>query len=554
MKRSITILMFILLLFNTSLLTAGDEKETNQTTLPFNSQEYRAHLKFLASDLLEGRSPGSRGDQLAAAYIAAQFEALGLKPINAQTGYFQKIIFEGFNTIEDTIAVTFKNKHQSLTVTSTDEIGLASQLSDVENIDTSADLLFVGYGITAPEYKWDDFKDTDIKDKIIVVLVNDPHYKRTGFGSESMTYYGRWTYKIEMARKRKARGILMIHHDREATYGWHIVETAITREQVVFKDNNPNPLTVVGWISHHTINRLLKGSGLNYQALIKKSEKRSFKPFSLKTEASIRFKQKYRVFESANVIGILPGTDPVLKKEAVVYTGHFDHFGIGKPDKSGDKIYNGALDNASGTAALICLARAFCQSRTPVKRTVIFMPVTAEENGLYGSTWYVNNPILPLKDTAVVINKDCMSHYGRRSAFAAFPAEYSTALEEVRKIGQELGLTLTKRTKDTGGGAFRSDHFPFASRGVTALSIGLRGNNLSISKKEEDMIKKKIGNTYHRPNDEIHALWRYDGVVQELQLLYKLGRHWADGATKPRLKMSKQNPYLSTMRWFGLTE
>jgi len=429
---------------------------------------------------------------------------------------------------------------------------VVSELRDRDSVHIEGDLLFAGYLIQAPEYKWDDLKETNFKDKIIVSLVNDPDLKTSGFGNESLTYYGRWTYKFEMARKLKAKGILLIHHNREATYGWNIVETSLRSERLHFKDKNPHPLACTGWISQKAINKILAERNLNYDKLKKMAEKRTFKPFSLKTKISLSFKQKYRIVESANIIGIIPGTDPILKDEAVIFTGHFDHLGIGKPDKTGDVIYNGAVDNASGISALICLARAFVNDPIQPKRTVIFMPVTAEELGLLGSLWYVQHPIVPLEKTAIVINKDCMNHLGKRAGFAAFPVEYSTALNEVGKIGASLGLNLIKHTKDIGGGAFRSDHFPFASRGVPALSVRLAGKNISISTSEEKKIKKSIGNTYHRPNDEVHPLWRYDGVIQELQLLYLLGRHWADGAAKPKLKMEGNNPYMATMRWYGI--
>lgn len=552
MKKIIFTLLVLSIIFILNFQLNAKNKNLPATEIGFNELEYRAHLKFLSSDLLEGRATGTKGDQVTQAYIAAQFQSLGLKPIDKKSGYFQTIFFHGFDTIEKTLKVIFTNKKETLEISSPSEIGMVSELPKKEIINAAGDLLFAGYFIKAPEYKWDDLKNTNFENKIIVVLVNDPDFKKTGFGSESMTYYGRWIYKLEMARKQKVKGIFLIHHKREATYEWHVVETINRGESLKFKGKSSNPLTFSSWISHQTINRILKGKGLDYEKLKQLAEKRTFKPFSLKTKVEVHFKQRYRTVKSANVIGTIPGCDPILKKETVIYTAHFDHLGVGKADQTGDTIYNGAWDNASGTAAVICLARAFSQNPTPPKRTMVFLAVTAEELGLLGSYYYVTNPIFPLKNSVLVINKDCMNHYGKRSGFSAFPVEYSTALEDVKKIGEKLGLKLFKRTKDTGGSAFRSDHFPFASRGITALSIYLKGENLSISKEEEDKIKKEIGSTYHRPNDEIHPLWRYDGVIQEIQLLYQLGRHWADGASKPILKMTRDNPYLSTMRWYNI--
>ena len=297
-----------------------------------------------------------------------------------------------------------------------------------------SELLFVGYGIEAPEYTWDDFKGTNVAGRILVCLVNDPDEKRCGFGSPSMTYYGRWAYKLEMARRKGARGIILIHHDLEATYGWSVVRNSWSGERVHFTDSKDQPLTVQGWISHEALNRALAGTRQNYALLKKKAESRRFKPFLLPLRLTARFRQTVRTADCTNTIAMIPGTDPELRDEVVLYTAHADHLGVGLPDKRGDTIYNGASDNASGTAALLCLARAFRQSPVKPRRTVIFMPVTGEELGLLGSTWFVTHPPFPLKQIAVVINKDCMNHFGRRNKFSAFPVEYTSASEAVKQI------------------------------------------------------------------------------------------------------------------------
>lgn len=546
MRKPFLMLFICGLLAVTTVIAADDPPG-------FTENEYRAHLEFLSSDLLEGRATGSRGARLAAAYIAAHFQALGLNPGGERGSYFQSIAFDGFDTHEEKMRVEWMNSGGAHPLQAVSEFCMVSEQPDKTVIDLNGELWFVGYGITAPEYKWDDFKRFDPRGRVIVCLVNDPDPVKTGFADESMTYYGRWTYKIEMARRRGAKALIMIHTDREATYGWNVVQTSWTGERIAFRESRPHHLDAVAWIRDTALNRALQGEGLDYEKLKAMADARDFRPISLKTTIKARFEQTHRTLECANVIGILPGADPELAQEAVVFTAHYDHLGRGLADESGDDIYNGALDNASGTAAVLCLARAYAQASAPPRRTLVFMPVTGEELGLLGSTWYARHPVIPLDRTAVVINKDCMNHLGRRKGFSAFPVEYSTAREEVSEIGKKMGLELGIHAVDRGGGAFRSDHFPFAARGVTALSVGMRGEPLDLTADQVKALREKIGPTYHRPCDEIHPLWRYDGVLQELELLYRLGRHWADGAARPRLESKKDNPFSATRRWYGIT-
>ncbi|HDP95985.1 MAG TPA: M28 family peptidase [Candidatus Aminicenantes bacterium] len=518
----------------------------------FSENEYRAHLEFLSSDLLEGRATGSRGARVAAAYLAARFQSLGLTPGGDRGTFFQSITFDGYDSNEKEMRVELINSAGSHAIEPVSEICMVSEQSETSVMKLAGKLWFVGYGITAPEYDWDDFKTFDPKGRIIVCLVNDPD-PETGFADESMTYYGRWTYKIEMARRRGARALIMVHTDPEATYGWNVVQTSWTGERIAFHESRSHNLDAVAWIRHTALNRALQPLNLDYDKLKSMAGSRDFQPFPLKTDIKAEFAQVHRTFECANVIGILPGRDPELKHEAVIFTAHYDHLGRGMVDDTGDDIYNGALDNASGTAAVLCLARAFARAPVAPRRTLVFMPVTGEELGLPGSTWYARHPVMPLDRTAVVINKDCMNHFGRRKEFSAFPTEYSSALEAVRRIGKGLELELKTHSVDRGGGAFRSDHFPFAARGVSALSVGMRGDFTDLTADEVKAVRQKIGPTYHRPCDEVHPLWRYDGVLQELELLYRLGRHWADGAPKPRLETERENPFTATRRWYGIS-
>ena len=544
-----SILLLIALLITPLSLPAVDSAPTHPL---FNVPEYLGHLRFLAHDLLEGRGTGDRGAALAAAYIAAQFETLGLQPYSEEHGYLQPVALRAFKSDYSTVRVVLKDmRGREFQVEPLSETCIGSE-QEIERISLEEDLLFVGYGIQAPEFRWDDFKGVDVAGKVLVALVNDPDHEKTGFGDESLTYYGRWSYKQEMARRRGAKGIILIHHDREATYGWPVVRNSWAGERMLLEDQADQLLLLQAWISHQALDRALQGSGLDYVELKKRADNRRFKPFKLPLRLAAEFSQQYRRALCHNVIGVIPGTDPELSGEAVIYTGHFDHLGIGLPDEKGDVIYNGASDNASGTAALLCLARAFMQAPEKPRRTIMFVPVTGEELGLLGSTYFVENPPLPLEKIAVVLNKDVMNHFGKREGFSAFPLEYSSALPEVESLTARLGLRLFTRTADPAGGSFRSDHFPFAARGVPAMSIGFRGRFTERSDEELRAAREQIGYTYHQPNDEIHPAWVYDGVLQELDLLYTLGRHWADGAVKPRLTIDKNNPYWATRIWYGL--
>ena len=523
----------------------------NRADSLFSVNEYKGHLDFLAHDLLEGRATGDRGAALAAAYIAAQFRILGLKPFSSEEGYLQTLRLTGFKTDYDSLHFSLVGRDGPCLVEPLTELCVNGECqTDMVMLDD--ELWFVGYGIEAQEYNWDDFKGLDVAGKVLVVLVNDPEHQSTGFGTESLSYYGRWAYKLEMARRRKAKGVILIHHEREATYNWSVVRNSWSVERLLFRETGDQALTMQAWLSHTALNRALTSSGLDYLALKKMADSRKFRPMKLPLQLKTTFRQEVRQAECSNVVGIIPGVDPQLKNEAVVYTGHYDHFGIGLPDETGDRIYNGALDNASGTAALICLARAFAMSPVRPKRTVIFLPTTGEELGLLGSTWFVTHSPWPLNQIAMVINKDCMNHLGRRDSVAAFPVEYSSALKEVRDIADARGLKLLTQSHDPWGGAFRSDHFPFAARGVPAISLGMSGAYLDRSEEEIKKVQKAIGYTYHQPSDEVHKAWVYDGVLQELELLYALGRHWADGAVKPSLNIERDNPYWATRIWYGL--
>jgi len=498
---------------------------------PFREAEYRAHFGFLADDLCEGRAPGTRGGELAALYIATQFQAFGLRPISEEAGYEQRVPLAGNLTHHESVRFSLRAGESATDLLPLEEVVVSAETAEA-HVETGGDLLFVGFGIDAPEFAWDDFKGTDVRGAVLVMLLNDPDFEATGFGSESLTYYGRYTYKEEIARRKGARGVILLHTDASATYPFQVVRTSNGAERMAIDGSIEAPLAFKAWIARPAADRALALVGESYEKLVEEASRREFRPRALGLRADVEFEQSVRRFTSPNVVGILPGAE--RPDEAVVFLAHYDHLGIGRPVE-GDSIYNGAIDNASGTAALLCLAQVFARSPEPPTRTLVFVATTAEEKGLLGAEYFAAHPAVPLERTILAINKDCCSFSGRREGFGAFPIQFTDAVPVFEKLGEEMGLPLQVGGVDRGGGAFRMDTFPFCARGVVGLSLGLGGKNLSLTEEEAAAIAKKVGPWYHQPNDEIHDHFRYDGILQELEILYHVGRHFADGGVRPRL-------------------
>ena len=544
--RERVILLLAAMFLTTGLCLGGAEKQGSADQPRFSESEFIAHLKFLASDICEGRAPGTRGGELATAYIAAQFEAIGLKPISEEQGYFQQVPMLGIETIQDSVKFTLSAGGQSVSFAPVDEVVINSELP-LDAVGAEGDLLFVGYGIVAPEYDWDDYKGVDVKDKILVMLVNDPDLEKTGFYNESLSYYGRWTYKEEIARAKGAKGIILIHTDETATYNFSVVQNSWAVERKQIRGTINNQLLINSWVAQPAFDKALAFVGTTYAELKEKADGRDFQPVPLGISVKAEFKQEHREYETPNVIGILPGT--TKGDEAVIYCGHWDHFGVGRAI-DGDNIYNGARDNASGIAAIICLARAYTEMAPP-ERSIVFMATTSEEFGLLGAEYHAMNPIFPLEKTAIAVNIDVVNVYGPTEDFGAGIVKFTNALDAVRAIGERLGLTLNIGGADRGGGTFRSDHFPLCARGVVALSTGTGRKVRGMSEEDASkMFGELFAGRYHQPSDEMDPRWRYDGTIQAMNLYYAIGRHWADGAERPELL--PDNPYIPAIRMKGL--
>jgi len=502
----------------------------------------RAHIKFLASDLLEGRGTGATGGEIAANYIAAQLEALGLKGAGANGSFFQPVSLVGVKADPKTTLTVTSHGGKETFKFADDFVAFTGAQS--ENVDVDADLVFVGYGINAPEQRWNDYKgqDSDYRGKILVMLVNDPPAtpeEPNLFGGRSLTYYGRWTYKYEEGARRGAAGVILLHTDESAGYPWSVVRTSngSWRFDIARGPNDHSPfLKVRSWITDASAQRLMKLAGKDLAELRRDAASREFKPVPLGLKGSIKLKSEVKKVDAPNVVAIMQGSDPKLRDEYVVYSAHWDHLGVGAPDSTGDRIYNGALDNASGVASVIEIAAAFKKlppAQQP-KRSILFLFPTAEEQGLLGSEWYSLHPLVPLKKTAANINLDSMNVLGPTKDFIPLGADRSTLKAVVQAVARERGLTVSPDARPEQGSFFRSDHFPFAKVGVPSISLK-EGSDYVGHSKEWGEQQFRAYNTahYHQPSDEYSDSWNFDGMIQEAEIALAIGRRVADAPSLP---------------------
>jgi Zn-dependent M28 family amino/carboxypeptidase len=485
----------------------------------------RAHLEFLADDALEGRRPGTRGGELAAKYIAAQFERLGLEPAGDSGTYYHHVPI-----ITLTPSPTVRVSGGELAYRN-DYVLWSMRNDSITN--AKGDLVFVGYGIVAPEYDWNDYKDLDVKNKIVVALVNDPGLRdSTIFRGRILTYYGRWTYKIEEAQRQGAAGILLVHTTESATYPWTTVQSSWTGPQVRI-ELPPTSLLVAGWLNQDAAARLFRQGGQDLAALSDQAAQKGFRavPLGLQLEASVR--SAVSRSETSNVLGRWPGRGP-LAQEAVLIGGHYDHFGIGAP-VDGDSIYNGAEDNASGTAAVLAAAEAFAGSGVRTGRSIVFVGFTAEEAGLLGSQALVARPPIPLSRIAAILNLDVMNLYGRTRDVSALGLDQSSLGTAFQKAAAAEGLRVTSSHEALiRGSYFRSDHFPLAKAGIPGTSLENGGDYVGKPSGYGDQKKNEyIEKRYHQPSDQVLPWFSYDGAVQQLRVIVRTAVAVANAPAQP---------------------
>jgi len=505
-----------------------------------------SHIKVLASDEFEGRGPGTKGEDLAINYIADQFKKIGLAPGNTDGTYFQKVPLVGITTGQDAeMSVTVGSKN--LKMKFGDDF-VARTVRVVEKTGFDSDVVFVGYGVVAPEYGWDDYKGMDVRGKVLIMLVNDPPVSDSKnpaklddkmFKGRAMTYYGRWTYKFEIAAEKGAAGVLVVHETGPAGYPWSVPKGSFTIENfdLVANDKNMSRVQVEGWITDTRTKELLSAAGQNFDALKKSAARKDFKPVALNAHAKLDLNQKLRYINSNNVVAKLEGSDPKLKDEYVIYTAHWDHLGIGLPNEKGDKIYNGAADNASGCAGLIEIARAFKALPTPPRRSILFLSVTAEEKGLIGSKYYAENPIYPLEKTVANINMDGLNQWGPTRDITVVGLGNSTLDDVLQQAAAEKKRVLRPDPEPEKGFYYRSDHFNFAKVGVPALDpndgIDFIGKPAGWGQKKRDEYTE---NDYHKPSDEIKPDWDLSGAAEDLRLLMTVGYRVANADKYPEWK------------------
>jgi Zn-dependent M28 family amino/carboxypeptidase len=503
-----------------------------------------AHTKMLSSDAFEGRAPGSKGEELTVSYLVDQFKKMGLAPGNTDGTYLQNVPLVGI-TPSPAPLVFRKGPRQARLQWKDDVVAWTKHVAESASLADS-ELVFVGYGVVAPEYNWDDYKGVDVKGKTLVMLVNDPPVPDPSnaseldpktFGGKAMTYYGRWTYKYEIGAQKGAAGVLIIHETGPAGYPFDVVQSKVSEQfDLVTPDKNTGRVSIEGWITLDQGRKLLTMAGQDFDALKRQAATREFKPVPLGVTASMTITNKLRTIDSRNVIAKLEGGDPTLKHEYVVYTAHWDHLGVG-PAVDGDSIYNGAEDNAVGTAGLLELARTFTKLAVPPKRTILFLSVTAEEQGLLGSQYYSVAPLYPLSKTLANINMDGLNVHGRTRDLILVGFGASDLDEYAIDAAGEQGRVIRPDAEPEKGFYYRSDHFNFAKEGVPALDpdagIEYVGKPADFGRRVKDDYTE---HRYHKPSDVVLPDWDLSGAREDLKVFFAIGYRVAQATKYPEWK------------------
>jgi len=492
----------------------------------------RAHMAFLSSDALEGRGTGQRGGELTVTYLETQAAAVGLKPGNGKS-FRQPVKIAGVRSLPEksNVGIVANGKAVPLQFGADWVWGPGDGKAD-HTLD--AEMVFVGYGIVAPEEKWDDFKGMDVKGKVIVMMVNDPAptaAEANRFNGAGLTYYGRWTYKLEEAARQGAAGVLLIHTDASASYGWSVVQNSWANAERFQLTEGKVGSGLQGWMTDDTARKVFAAAGQDLDKLRAAAEDKNFKPVALNARVKGEARAQVRSLEEFNVAGVVPGTDPKLKDEVVIYSAHWDH--MGKQGTEGDTIFNGAVDNASGTGALLAMAAEAVKN--PAKRSQMFLWVGAEEQGLLGSAAYVAAPLWPIAKTAANLNLDSLNWVGLVKDVSVPGSERTELGAMAATVAKSMGLVIAPSKPDLGGGYFRSDHFSFAKAGVPAFSVGA-GSSWVKDVEANNAKAKTYRAKYHQVGDEYDPSWDLSGMVQQAQFTLNLGRAVADAPKMPTWK------------------
>jgi Zn-dependent M28 family amino/carboxypeptidase len=499
--------------------TGGDGAVATAAADALSGEVIEDHMRTLSSDEFMGRGPGHPGGDMAAQYIADQFQAAGLEPVDGS--YFQTVPMIGTTSIPSSVDLRFQGGGGALSPTYLDDFAFNAGDPMGDPVSVEAELVFVGYGIDAPENEWDDFGGMDVSGKVLLILVNDPPAPADEadlFGGPAMTYYGRWTYKYEEAARQGAAGALIVHETEPAGYPWSVVRGGWSGEQFALPPDPdaPGPVPFLGWVTRDVAEAALAAGGLDLETLKEAAAFRTFGPVATGVTVSARVESTMREVETMNVVGLIPGTE--RPQEVVTVTSHYDHFGVGEAI-NGDSIYNGAYDNASGTALLLAMADAVVSSGAQPRRSLLFIATAAEEQGLLGAAWYVQSPLFPLSATVAEVNVDGANLWGETDDVIAQGAERSELGTFVQRRADEMALTIMPDAEPEKGFFFRSDHFPFAKAGVPSLYIEhgrqFRGQPTGWG---DSILADYTALHYHAPTDDYSEDFVFQGAVQQGRL------------------------------------
>jgi Zn-dependent M28 family amino/carboxypeptidase len=509
----------------------------------FDGAKMKERVKILSADEFEGRGPGSEGSKKAAEYIVSELKAAGVRPGNGNS-YYQNVRLVGVTVDPATRLVVTPAKGEAASFKFGDDF-VATTGAQRSGVSVDAELVFAGYGIESPLFKWNDYSGPaeDYRGKVLLIMVNDPPATADEpdlFGGKALTYYGRWTYKYEEAARRGAAGVILIHSTDSAGYGWNVVRTSFggPRSEIERAAGDKTPyLDLMSWATEDTVRSMMKTAGLDLDELRSKASIRGFKPVKTGLRVKIGMDAKVTRFESPNIVGVIPGRDSKLKDEYVIYTAHWDHLGIGEPDADGDRIYNGAYDNASGVSAVIGIANAINKMKGDERprRSTFFLFPAAEEQGLLGAEYFAQNPLIPLNKIAGNVNIDGVNFFGRTKDFSALGSERSTLGAIVQEVADHRKMTLEGDMRPEQGFFFRSDHFPFAKKGVPAIS--LRHGDDFVKPLEGEALNFFSNYTakyYHQTTDEYYDWWDGDAMVQNAELGLAIGMRIANLDPMPR--------------------
>ncbi|MBO9683791.1 MAG: M28 family peptidase [Flavisolibacter sp.] len=526
---------FIFIQCNSNTQTGGSSYTEDGFT-GFSADTLRHDISVLAADSLLGRKPFTEGETKTINYLQKRFAEVGLEPGNGNS-YLQEVPMVNIATVADSVMQVQSPKGNFQLKGFDDYVIWTEKTNPVINLKND-ELVFAGYGVNAPERGWNDYEGLDVKGKVVMVLVNDPGYgiDSSLFKGDTMTYYGRWTYKFEEAARQGAKGCLVIHNTKAASYPFSVVQNNWNGSRLHLDDRGKNTkyCDVVGWVSEPAAIQLLNAAGYD-STLFKKAAQKGFKPIALNEKLTTGIKVTATYNKSHNVIGKITGAKH--PDEYIIYTAHWDHLGIGKPDETGDSIYNGAYDNASATAGLLQLAKAFKSLRTPPDRTIIFLSVTAEEQGLWGSAYYAENPVYPVAKTLANINMDGLNNIGKTKDIIIVGQGQSELEDYLKEAAKKMDRYTAFEFHPEAGSYYRSDHFNFARVGIPSLytskGIDVIGKGKDYGKQKSDEYRDKH---YHRPSDEITNDWNLDGAIEDLKLLFMVGKQVASNEKWPQWK------------------